>query len=187
MKNLERSRWPCDLRRSSAASRLLESRVWILLRALIFNYLVFGVRCLGCGLCNELITRSNSSRKCLIVCDIETSTMRRPRFELHCCDTGGKKWEISPKIWRFESDDYEYAVSRFWFHVAWETATIFRKSSAALNTYLPTPWCRVLLEKLNGLQLVKKFSAFHGTRKFITALTSVRHLSVSWASPIQSI
>ena len=29
--------------------------------------------------------------------------------------------------------------------------------------------------------------AFHGTRRFITALTSVRHLSLSWASPIQSI
>ena len=52
---------------------------------------------------------------------------------------------------------------------------------------LPTPWCRVLIEKLTGLQLVKKFPAFHGTRKFITALTSVRHLSISWASPIQSI
>jgi len=54
-------------------------------------------------------------------------------------------------------------------------------------TYLLTPWCRVLLEKLTGLQLVKKFPAFHGTRRFITALTSVRHLSLSWASPIQSI
>ena len=50
-----------------------------------------------------------------------------------------------------------------------------------------TPWRRVLLEKLTGLQLVKKFPAFHGTRRFITALTSVRHLSLSWASPIQSI
>ena len=50
-----------------------------------------------------------------------------------------------------------------------------------------TPWCRVLLEKLTGLQLVKKFPAFHGTRRPITALTSVRHLSLSWASPIQSI
>ena len=37
------------------------------------------------------------------------------------------------------------------------------------------------------MQLVKKFPAFHGTRRFITALTSVRHLSLSWASPIQSI
>ena len=53
--------------------------------------------------------------------------------------------------------------------------------------YLLTPWCRVLLEKLTGLQLVKKFPAFHRTRRFITALTSVRHLSLSWASPIQSI
>ena len=50
-----------------------------------------------------------------------------------------------------------------------------------------TPWCRVLLEKLTGLQLVKKFPGFHGTQKFITALTSVRHLSLSWARPIQSI
>jgi hypothetical protein len=42
-------------------------------------------------------------------------------------------------------------------------------------------------EQLTGLQLVKKFPAFHGTRRCITALTSVRHLSRSWASPIQSI
>ena len=56
-----------------------------------------------------------------------------------------------------------------------------------LLTYLLTPWCRVLLEKLTGLQLVKKFPAFHGTRRFITALTSVRHLCLSWARPIQSI
>ena len=55
------------------------------------------------------------------------------------------------------------------------------------RTYLLTPWCRVLLEKLTGLQLVKKFPTFHGTRRFITALTSVRHLSLFWASPIQSI
>ena len=53
--------------------------------------------------------------------------------------------------------------------------------------YLLTTWCRVLLEKLTGLQLVKKFPAFHGTRRFITALTSVRHLSLSWANPIQAI
>ena len=55
------------------------------------------------------------------------------------------------------------------------------------HVYLLTPCCRVLLEKLTGLQLIQKFSAFHGTRRFITALTSVRQLSLSWASPIQSI
>ena len=37
------------------------------------------------------------------------------------------------------------------------------------------------------MRLIKKFPAFHGTRRFITALTSVRHLSLSWASPILSI
>jgi len=41
-----------------------------------------------------------------------------------------------------------------------------------------TPWCRVLLEKLTGLQLVKKFPAFNGTRRFITALTSVRQIII---------
>jgi len=62
----------------------------------------------------------------------------------------------------------------------------FFKQSTDIK-YLLTPWCRVLLEKLTGLQLVKKFLAFYGTRRFITALTSVRHLSLSRASPIQSI
>ena len=56
-----------------------------------------------------------------------------------------------------------------------------------LLTYLLTPWCRVLFEKLTGLLLVKKCPAFHGTRRFITALKSVRHLSLSWASPMHSI
>ena len=54
-----------------------------------------------------------------------------------------------------------------------------------LSTYLLTPWCRVLLEQLTGLKIVKKFPAFHGTRRFITVLTSVRLMS--WASPIRSI
>ena len=53
--------------------------------------------------------------------------------------------------------------------------------------YLLTPWCRDLLEKVTGLQQVKKFPAFHGTRRFVTALTSVRHLSLSWANTVQSI
>ena len=61
------------------------------------------------------------------------------------------------------------------------------RQSARNIPYLLTPWCRVLLEKLTGLQLVKKFPAFYETRRFITALTSVRHLSLSCANPIQSI
>ena len=50
------------------------------------------------------------------------------------------------------------------------------------TTYLLTPWCRVLLHKPTGLKLVKKFPAFHGTRRFITALTIVRHLVLAHSS-----
>ena len=53
-------------------------------------------------------------------------------------------------------------------------------------TYLLTPWCRVLLEKLTGLQLVKKFPAFCGSPRFITALTNFRYPSLSRVSPVQS-
>ena len=49
--------------------------------------------------------------------------------------------------------------------------------SRYICTYLLTPWCRVL-EKLTGLQLVKKFPTFHRTPRFITALTSIHHLSI---------
>jgi len=48
-----------------------------------------------------------------------------------------------------------------------------------LLTYLLTPWGRVLLEKLTIPQLVKKFPAFYGTRRFITTFTSACHLSLS--------
>ena len=39
-----------------------------------------------------------------------------------------------------------------------------------LLTYLLTPWSTVL-DKLPGFQLVKKFPAFYGTQRFITAFT----------------
>jgi hypothetical protein len=62
-----------------------------------------------------------------------------------------------------------------------------RPTLHASITYLLTPWSRVLLEKLTGLQLVKKFPAFYGTRRIINAFTSARRLSLSRASSIQSI
>jgi len=56
-----------------------------------------------------------------------------------------------------------------------------------LLTYLLTPWNRVLLENLNSSQLVKKFPAFYGNRRFITAFRSACLLSLYWASSIQSV
>ena len=63
------------------------------------------------------------------------------------------------------------------------TSVIPRTSSI---TYLLTPWSTVLLEKLINCQLLMKFPTFYGTRRFISAFTSARHLSLSWASSIQS-
>ena len=57
----------------------------------------------------------------------------------------------------------------------------------SLLTYLLSPYNRVLLEKLTDSQLVYKFPAFYGTRKFITEFTGTLHLSLSWAITIQSM
>ena len=94
----------------------------------------------GRDLCDELITRSKESYRlrCVVVCDLETSWMRR-------------------------------GLSR------------------QNKQNLLTQWSRILVEKLNGFQLVKEFPSFYGTRMFITAFTSVSHLSIYWASSIQSI
>jgi len=51
-----------------------------------------------------------------------------------------------------------------------------------LDTYLLTyllHGAESFLRRKLVLQLVKKFPAFYGTRKFITLLTSARHLSLS--------
>jgi len=56
-----------------------------------------------------------------------------------------------------------------------------------LLIYLLTPWSRVLFEKLIGSQVVKTLPAFYGNLRFITAFTSARHLSLSWARAMQSI
>jgi hypothetical protein len=52
---------------------------------------------------------------------------------------------------------------------------------------LLTTWSRLVLEKLTGFLLVKKFLAFYGTRRFITAFTVARQLSIFRTSSIQSI
>jgi len=45
--------------------------------------------------------------------------------------------------------------------------------------YLLTTGSKVLLEKLTGSELVKKFPAFYGSRSLITAFTTARHLFLS--------
>ena len=48
-----------------------------------------------------------------------------------------------------------------------------------LLTYLLTPWSRVLLEKLTGSAAIQDIPCIFGTQRFITVLTSARHLSLS--------
>ena len=59
--------------------------------------------------------------------------------------------------------------------------------SRVVQRNLLNPWSRFLLENLTGLRLAQKFPTFYGTRRFITAFTSSRHLSLSRASSFQSI
>ena len=79
-----------------------------------------------------------------------------------------------------KTDNFVYAVEYiiFWGRLVEYNITC---------RYLLTPWGRFLLEKVAVSQVVKKFPAFYGTRGFITASTSARHLPLSWASSIQSI
>ena len=74
-----RSQWPRSLRRRSAAPHLLRSWVRIPRGAWMFvccECCVFS----GRGLCDELITRPEESYWlwCVVMCDLETSRMRRP-------------------------------------------------------------------------------------------------------------
>jgi hypothetical protein len=72
----------------------------------------------------------------------------------------------------FEEAIEEYAAKKC------RGKSIVKLCQKLLNYFL-TPWSRVSLEKLTGLQLVKKFPAFYGTRRFLTAITSSRHVSLS--------
>ena len=74
-----RSQWPSGLRRRSAVSCLL--RLWVQIPQGAW----MSVCCECCvmsgrGLCDELITRPEESYRlwCVVVCDLETSWMRRP-------------------------------------------------------------------------------------------------------------
>ena len=53
-------------------------------------------------------------------------------------------------------------------------------------TYLLTPWSRVLLEQLTDSAASEEIPRIFGTQRFITVLTTARHLSLSWANSIQS-
>jgi hypothetical protein len=62
-----------------------------------------------------------------------------------------------------------------------------REVCSRYHSHSLSPWSRVLPEKLKRPELLNKFPAFYGTRRFITAFTRARYLSLSWATLIQSM
>jgi len=75
----------------------------------------------------------------------------------------------------------------FWLALSVPVYSTQRWMHCRYRTYMLIPWSRALLEKITGSRLFKKFPAFYGTRRFITAFTSASHLSLSWARSIQSM
>ena len=61
---------------------------------------------------------------------------------------------------------------------------VFNKYDILIS--LLTPLSRVFLEKLTGSAASQEIPRIFGIRRFITVLTSVRHLSLSRANSIQS-
>jgi len=55
----------------------------------------------------------------------------------------------------------------------------FQSWGSMTQSYLLTPWSRVLLEKLTGSAASQEIPRVFGTRKLITVLTSAHHLSLS--------
>ena len=126
---------------------------------------------------------SSSGRKVPLCRVFQTSTSVDIETNLHIQTVGVANFINFSKILQF-------TLASFFSQMCDKNVnrrTVLLLAHTVKSSYLFTPRCRVLLEKLTGLQLIKKFLTFHGPRRFITALTSVRHLSLSWASPIQSI
>jgi hypothetical protein len=86
------------------------------------------------------------------------------------------------KIFKLKRDAYTYLPLKLTFL----TPGVMFLHNNSLHSIL-TPWSRVLLEKLTGFQLVKKYAAFYGTRRIIIALPSARHLYLPRPRSIQSM
>jgi hypothetical protein len=102
-----------------------------------FRLVFFFVVCCVCsGLCDGLITHSEESYRfcvCLIVCDVETSTMRRLRFDLGCCATGNK-CSICEQCWT-TADSHDRSCNYLWFLNAVHEMSCSRFTTVAGSIY----------------------------------------------------
>jgi hypothetical protein len=113
----------------------------------------------------------------LIVWD---STIRRHEFKQHINIPGRIKADVSLYLRCILRKPCVNRKSSLISFVP-EVVTSGMKRLGRVGDQLLTPWSRVLLEKLTGFQLVK-FPALYANRRFITAFTSARHLSLTRVS-----
>ena len=110
-----RSQWPCGLRRSSTAARLLG--LWV--RIPPGHGVVLWVLS-GRGLCDELITRREESYRlcCVVVCDLETSRMRRPWSALGRSATRKKNGAVGRHVWPIiHIYSYSTDLDEIWYKI----------------------------------------------------------------------
>jgi hypothetical protein len=112
---------------------------------------------------------------------------------VNCCLRWNNYWSKHVARNSFSEHLHSCGLQRFlnFIVVVWLVMLDILKLTCLLGcyslAYLLAPCSTLLLEKLDASHLVNKFLAFDRTRRFITALTSARHLSLSWASSIQSV
>ena len=117
----------------------------------------------------------------------------------YCLFTTPQHWPFSHIRPPDDKDDYVLCSTVYCNHLTWLKG---QKEFAKLNN---TRWQLLLhfylfiyghllvsfsqwgAQTLGRSQPIKKFPTFCGIQRFITVLTSAHHLSLSWASSIQSI
>jgi hypothetical protein len=83
---------------------------------------------------------------------------------------------------------YLYTILNFHLLHRYEISfLIFREDRMRIYKKRQIPCSIVVLEKLIGSQLVKKFPIFHEIRRFLTAVTRAFHLPPLWSTPIHSV
>jgi hypothetical protein len=121
------------------------------------------------------------------------SRLRAMSVLFHSCSLRNVEFQTT---WHFSViNDNSLRNKPVLFSVTWVLANTLDFPSLIHTIYLLTyvlpysltPWKKLFLEKLTDSHLVKKFPAFYGTGRFITAFSNSRHLSQSWARSIQSV
>jgi len=108
----------------------------------------------GRGLCDELITSPEESYRlwCVVVCDLDTSRMRRPWPSEWGWAGLYTKNKQTNKVTLHPSRQMQTIISWIANRVTSVKCNWILYMTLYCLTYLLTPWCKILLEKLTGLQ-----------------------------------